>query len=148
MIDAKGMSRSFTYNGMKLPDPDSRTPEEVKAIYSNQYPELATAATTGPEASGEQCTIGRQMTTFYCTDPPSEGDSSNFTKSTSPAAGDAASAVQIICLANKESLSRIADKSLLNPRLLNRVAFALCLLETGLRMCPSEKSRHSDPVLN
>jgi hypothetical protein len=36
----------------------------------------------------------------------------------------------------------------LNPRLLHRVAFALCLLETGLRMCPSEKSQHSDPVLN
>ncbi|MFZ0278131.1 MAG: PRTRC system protein C [Candidatus Sulfotelmatobacter sp.] len=30
------------------------TPEEVKTIYSNQYPELATAATTGPAASGEQ----------------------------------------------------------------------------------------------
>jgi hypothetical protein len=29
-----------------------------------------------------------------------------------------------------------------------RVAFALCLLEAGLRMYPSEKSRHSDPVLN
>ena len=54
MIDAKLMSRSFTYNGVKLPDPDPRmTPEEVKAIYSNQYPELATAAITGPEASGE-----------------------------------------------------------------------------------------------
>jgi PRTRC genetic system protein C len=26
----------------------------VKAIYSNQYAELATAAITGPEASGEQ----------------------------------------------------------------------------------------------
>ena len=44
MIDAKVLSRSFTYNGMKLPDPDPRmTPEEVKAIYSNQYPELATS---------------------------------------------------------------------------------------------------------
>jgi PRTRC genetic system protein C len=30
------------------------TPEEVKTIYSHQYPELATAAITGPEASGEQ----------------------------------------------------------------------------------------------
>jgi PRTRC genetic system protein C len=28
------------------------TPEEVKNIYSNQYPELASAI-TGPEASGE-----------------------------------------------------------------------------------------------
>ena len=50
MIDTKVLSRSFTYNGVKLPDPDPRiTPEEVKTIYSHQYPELATAAVTGPE---------------------------------------------------------------------------------------------------
>jgi len=54
MIDAKVLSRSFTYNGVKLPDPDPRmTLEEVKAVYSHQYPELATATTTGPEASGD-----------------------------------------------------------------------------------------------
>lgn len=55
MIDANVLSRSFTYNGVKLPDPDPRmTPEEVKAIYSHQYPELATAAITGPEANGDR----------------------------------------------------------------------------------------------
>ena len=55
MIDAKVLPRSFTYNGVKLPDPDPRmTPEEVKAAYGHQYPELATAAITGPEASGDQ----------------------------------------------------------------------------------------------
>jgi PRTRC genetic system protein C len=54
MIDAKPLSRSFTYNGVKLPDPDPGIiPEDVKAAYSHQYPELATAAITGPEASGE-----------------------------------------------------------------------------------------------
>jgi len=54
MISAKVMSRSFTYNGVKLPDPDPRmTPEEVKVVYSHQYPELATAAINGPDASGE-----------------------------------------------------------------------------------------------
>jgi PRTRC genetic system protein C len=38
MIDAKVLSRSFTYNGVKLPDPDPRmTPEEVNNIYSHQY---------------------------------------------------------------------------------------------------------------
>ncbi len=53
------LSRSFTYNGVKLPDPDPRmTPEEVKTIFSHQYPELATAAITGPEASGEQLQYG------------------------------------------------------------------------------------------
>jgi PRTRC genetic system protein C len=54
MIDAKVLDRSFTYNGVKLPDPDPRmTPEEVKGIYCHQYPELATAAITGPEAAGD-----------------------------------------------------------------------------------------------
>jgi PRTRC genetic system protein C len=54
MIEAKVMTRNFTYNGVKLPDPDPRmTPEEVKNIYSNQYPELASAAISGPEASGD-----------------------------------------------------------------------------------------------
>jgi len=54
MIEAKVMTRSFTYNGVKLPDPDPRmTPEEVKNIYCNQYPELATAAISGPDASGD-----------------------------------------------------------------------------------------------
>ncbi len=55
MIEAKPLARSFTYNGVKLPDPDPRmTAEEVKSLYSHQYPELATAAITGPEALGEQ----------------------------------------------------------------------------------------------
>ena len=59
MIEAKVMSRSFTYNGVKLPDPDPRmTPEEVKNIYSNQCPELATAAISGPEAYGAIGTKG------------------------------------------------------------------------------------------
>jgi PRTRC genetic system protein C len=56
MIEAKTLSRSFSYNGVKLPDSDPRmTAEEVKSLYSHQYPELATAAITRPEASGERC---------------------------------------------------------------------------------------------
>ncbi len=54
MIETKVLSRIFTYNGVRLPDPDPRmTPEEVKTVYSHQYAELATAAITGPEATGE-----------------------------------------------------------------------------------------------
>jgi hypothetical protein len=30
----------------------------------------------------------------------------------------------------------------------DRLAFALSLLETGLRMCPAEKNRDSDPILS
>ena len=52
MIEAKPLARSFSYNGVELPDP-RMTAEEVKSLYSHQYPELATAAITGPEASGE-----------------------------------------------------------------------------------------------
>jgi PRTRC genetic system protein C len=50
MIEARVLSRCFSYNGVKLPDP---APEEVKNLYSNQYPELASAAITGPEAAGD-----------------------------------------------------------------------------------------------
>lgn len=54
MIEARVLSRSFSYNGVRLTDPDPRmTPEEVKNLYSNQYPELASAAITGPEAAGD-----------------------------------------------------------------------------------------------
>ncbi len=58
MIDAQVLARSFTYNGVKLPDPDPRmTPEEVKTVFSHQYPELATAAITGPEAAEDPAPI-------------------------------------------------------------------------------------------
>lgn len=54
MIEARVLSRGFSYNGVKLPDPDPRmTPDEVKNLYSNQYPELTSAAITGPEVSGD-----------------------------------------------------------------------------------------------
>ncbi len=54
MIDTRILARNFMYNGVKLPDPDPRmTPEEVKAVYSHQYPELTTAAITGPKAAGD-----------------------------------------------------------------------------------------------
>jgi len=50
MIEVTTLSREFTYNGVKLPDPNpSMTVEEVRAVYSNQYPDLATASITGPE---------------------------------------------------------------------------------------------------
>ena len=47
--------REFSYMGLKLPDINARlSPEEVKAAYATQYPELATAAINGPEAVGEK----------------------------------------------------------------------------------------------
>jgi PRTRC genetic system protein C len=48
------MRREFSFLGIKLPDPDSRmTVEDVRGVLSMQYPELATAAITGPEAVGD-----------------------------------------------------------------------------------------------
>jgi PRTRC genetic system protein C len=47
--------RSFAFAGLTLPDLDARmSPEEIKAAYSVQYPELATASIEGPEVVGDR----------------------------------------------------------------------------------------------
>jgi hypothetical protein len=49
-----------------------------------------------------------------------------------------------------ESLSKMPIKvnlAMAESPTSDRFAFALSLLETGLRMCPAEKSHNSDPVL-
>ena len=46
--------REFVYNGVNLADPGPTfTPDDVRDLYSAQYPELTTAAIDGPEYSGE-----------------------------------------------------------------------------------------------
>ena len=52
MIKVDVLERIFTYNGAVLPDsnPDF-TVEQVRDMYVNTYPELATAAIEGPEAT-------------------------------------------------------------------------------------------------
>ena len=48
-------SRIFSYAGISLPDLDRHMPpEEIKAAYSMQYPESATAAIQGPEPIGDK----------------------------------------------------------------------------------------------
>jgi len=48
-------TRIFGYRGIQLPDINPRlSPEEIKAAYSIQYPELATAAINGPEAVNDK----------------------------------------------------------------------------------------------
>ncbi|MHB8413208.1 MAG: PRTRC system protein C [Candidatus Acidiferrales bacterium] len=56
-MEVRSLDRRFVYNGVKLPDPNPKlSPDEVKAFYSGQYPELATASITGPEpASSTLC---------------------------------------------------------------------------------------------
>jgi PRTRC genetic system protein C len=53
-MQAKAMRREFSFLGIRLPDPDSRmTVEDVRGVLSMQYPEIATAAISGPEAVGD-----------------------------------------------------------------------------------------------
>ena len=43
--------RVFRYSGLVLPDPDARLDlESVRSMYAATYPEITTAALTGPEA--------------------------------------------------------------------------------------------------
>ncbi|RQZ67458.1 PRTRC system protein C [Burkholderia sp. Bp9004] len=45
--------REFTYNGMALLDPGPTfSPDQVRDLYTAQYPELTTAAVDGPEMKG------------------------------------------------------------------------------------------------
>ncbi len=51
-VQTRAMNRSFSYNGLILPDPDEQlTPEQVRDAYSATYPEITTAAIEGPEAT-------------------------------------------------------------------------------------------------
>ena len=44
------MTRSFKYSGFVLPDPaPDLDVESVRSLYSASYPEITTAALTGPE---------------------------------------------------------------------------------------------------
>ena len=55
MLQGSPLKRSFSFQGLKLPDPNPKlTAEEVRSLYSAQYPDLATAAIAGPEAVGDK----------------------------------------------------------------------------------------------
>ncbi len=49
MIEVKTLVREFIYNGMTLPDPGPTfSADQVRDMYTAQYPELTTAAVDGP----------------------------------------------------------------------------------------------------
>jgi len=53
-MQARAMRREFSFLGIKLGDPDrTMTVEDVRGVLSLQYPEIATAAISGPEAVGD-----------------------------------------------------------------------------------------------
>ena len=54
-MEAHILSRCFSFQSLKLPDPDPKlSPEEVRVLYSQQYPDIATASITGPEVVGDK----------------------------------------------------------------------------------------------
>jgi PRTRC genetic system protein C len=49
------MDRELRYDGLRLPDPNAKlSVDEVRIAFSGTYPEIATAALTGPEAIGNK----------------------------------------------------------------------------------------------
>ncbi|WJN72038.1 PRTRC system protein C [Burkholderia anthina] len=53
-ISIAALVREFAYNGMALMDPGPAfSPDQVRDLYTAQYPELTTAAVDGPEMKGE-----------------------------------------------------------------------------------------------
>jgi PRTRC genetic system protein C len=63
-IKVEKLERVFLFSGVKLPDPNPEfTVEQVRDIYVNTYPELATAAVEGPSpvAGAMQYTFTRAI---------------------------------------------------------------------------------------
>jgi len=55
LMTIETMGREFRYDGVRLPDPDPKLSiEEIRSAFSATYPEIATAAVTGPEAVGNK----------------------------------------------------------------------------------------------
>ncbi|MCI0150955.1 PRTRC system protein C [Paraburkholderia sediminicola] len=53
-ISIAKLLREFVYNGVNFADPGATfSPQEVRDLYSAQYPELTTAAIEGPEYIGD-----------------------------------------------------------------------------------------------
>ena len=49
------LSRICEFNGVRLPDiSPTLSPEEIRNLYAHQYPDIATASITGPEAIGDK----------------------------------------------------------------------------------------------
>jgi PRTRC genetic system protein C len=54
-MESRVLGRCFSFQSLKLPDPDPKlSAEEVRTLYSQQYPDLATATITGPEVVGDK----------------------------------------------------------------------------------------------
>ena len=54
-MESHELSRYFEFNGVRLPDINAKlSVEEIRTAYPHQYPDIATATITGPEAVGNK----------------------------------------------------------------------------------------------
>ncbi len=54
-MESHQLVRYFEFNGVRLPDINpTLSVEEIRAAYAHQYPDIATATFTGPEAVGDK----------------------------------------------------------------------------------------------
>jgi PRTRC genetic system protein C len=52
-LKAEAMEREFYYNGIRIPDPGpALTVDQVRDLITPQFPEVATASVSGPDATG------------------------------------------------------------------------------------------------
>jgi PRTRC genetic system protein C len=52
-LKTEALVREFHYNGVRIPDPGPElTVEQVRDLLTPNYPEIATATVSGPEATG------------------------------------------------------------------------------------------------
>ena len=52
-LKAEALLREFHYNGIRIPDPGpGLSVEQVRDLLTPQFPEVATASVSGPEATG------------------------------------------------------------------------------------------------
>jgi len=52
-VKTEALVREFHYNGVRVPDPGPElTVEQVRDLLTPNYPEIATASVSGPEAAG------------------------------------------------------------------------------------------------
>jgi PRTRC genetic system protein C len=54
-MEGKILTRIFEFNGVRLPDiSPTLSVEEIRTAYAQQFPDIATASVTGPEAVGDK----------------------------------------------------------------------------------------------
>ena len=54
-MEGKTLTRIFEFNGVRLPDiSPTLSVEEIRTAYAQQFPDIATASITGPEAVGDK----------------------------------------------------------------------------------------------